>query len=73
MSDLEYCPECSTYLGSGPSTRTDCPACGADLAELAPFDEGDETSPDIGDDDESGDDSGDEPDEDSDEESGRAW
>lgn len=71
MTDQEYCPECSTYIGPGPSSRTDCPACGADLAELASFDEGDETSPEIDDDMEVDidDDSG----EDTDEESGRAW
>lgn len=50
MSDLEYCPECGTYIGPGPSDRTDCPECGADLVDLAPFDEGDETAPEIGDD-----------------------
>lgn len=28
---IEYCPECSTYIGPGPDSRTDCPECGADL------------------------------------------
>lgn len=50
MSEPEYCPECSTYIGRGPSSRTDCPACGADLADLAPFEEGDEDAPDVEDD-----------------------
>lgn len=59
MSDIEYCPECSTYIGPGPSSRTDCPACGADLRD-AEFDEGDEDSPEVDDDEIDTDDSDDE-------------
>jgi hypothetical protein len=29
---IEYCPECSTWIGEGPESRTDCPECGAELA-----------------------------------------
>lgn len=65
MKDLEYCPECSTYIGPGPASRTDCPACGADLREMSSFDEDDESSPDVDDDEDL-----DDPDSD---ESGETW
>lgn len=31
QDQIEYCPECSTYIGPGHESRTDCPECGADL------------------------------------------